>query len=223
MPQSPEKLDIPGLRDRGYIFVNGVFKAVLSRSGEIYSMPLMITKGDKLQILVENQGRVCYGADIYDRKGIISAVTLGDRVLRNWTNYRLNFDDGRLFAKVASLQRPKISLSQSQMTLWTGHFSIPCGEEPRDTFLSFDSWSKGDILVNGFNLGRYWTEMGPQMTLYLPRTLLNEDCSKTTQIIILEQDNAGCIKADGAVGDCFITSVESPVLNGPVPGSVVLA
>lgn len=31
---------------------------------------------------------------------------------------------------------------------------------------------QGQVWINGFNLGRYWTKRGPQQTLYVPRPLL---------------------------------------------------
>ena len=43
---------------------------------DIYSMPISIIPGQKLQIIVENQGRICYGPNINDFKGIVSNVTL---------------------------------------------------------------------------------------------------------------------------------------------------
>jgi beta-galactosidase len=47
-------------------------------------MPLRVFMGDKLQILVENQGRVGYGPDIKDFKGLVSGVTLAGRTLATW-------------------------------------------------------------------------------------------------------------------------------------------
>lgn len=216
-PRSPEMLDISGLRDRGYVFVDGAFRGVLSRMGRIFVMPLTVRKGEKLQVIVENQGRICYGANIEDRKGIVSEVKLGSKVLTNWTNYRLHFD-WDVLKRLQSLPRQLHPMGQSQMTLWKGSFSIPCGEEPRDTFLSFENWTKGFVIVNGFNLGRYWPKMGPQMTLYLPKPVLHEDCSESNEIYILEQDSAECVR-NGAVSrsNCFISSVDTPILNGPVP------
>lgn len=38
---------------------------------------------------------------------------------------------------------------------------------------SWQGWSKGVVIVNGFNLGRYW-HVGPQRTLYLPAPLLKK-------------------------------------------------
>ena len=43
--------------------------------------------------------------------------------------------------------------------------------QPADTFIQLNGWTKGNVFVNGFNLGRYWS-VGPQRTLYLPAPLL---------------------------------------------------
>ena len=35
-------------------------------------------------------------------------------------------------------------------------------------------FTKGNVYINGFHLGRYWNPAGPQKTLYLPAPLLRE-------------------------------------------------
>lgn len=45
-------------------------------------------------------------------------------------------------------------------------------EEPSDTFVDTEGWTKGVIFINGFNLGRF-NKLGPQQRLYLPAPLLN--------------------------------------------------
>jgi len=42
---------------------------------------------------------------------------------------------------------------------------------PRDTYIDFgkSGCGKGVVFVNGKNLGRYWSTVGPQQTLYLVR------------------------------------------------------
>ena len=50
--------------------------------------------------------------------------------------------------------------------------SLIIKDKPKDTFLKFDHWTKGNIFVNGFNVGRYWN-VGPQKTLYISWPLLN--------------------------------------------------
>jgi len=43
---------------------------------------------------------------------------------------------------------------------------------PRDTYVRLQKWTKGNVWINGFNIGRYWEQQGPQHTLYLPGPLL---------------------------------------------------
>ena len=70
--------------------------------------------------------------------------------------------------------------------------------------------------VNGFNLGRYWPVMGPQVTLYVPRTALR--CG-ANQLIVLELEGAGC----GTGASCPISFVSQPTINGTVPISTSAA
>lgn len=46
---------------------------------------------------------------------------------------------------------------------------------------------QGFIIVNGFNLGRYWPLVGPQITLYLPKELLHK---QQNSIIVVELQRA---------------------------------
>ena len=55
-----------------------------------------------------------------------------------------------------------------------------------------DSFTKGFVTVNGFNLGRYW-EIGPQVSLYVPASVLKEG---ENEIIVFESDG---IKGEPAV------------------------
>lgn len=67
------------------------------------------------------------------------------------------------------------------------------------------------MFINGFNLGRYWTAVGPQDTLYVPANLLYSG-QRTSTIIILELDDDPCDYPD----TCFVTFQDTPMLNGPV-------
>ena len=89
----PTKLEILGIHDRGYIYINGIRQGLLSRMNSISSMSLSIDPGDTLQILVENQGRVCFGKDINDFKGIVGNVTLNGHILEDWTMTGYPFSD----------------------------------------------------------------------------------------------------------------------------------
>ena len=58
-------------------------------------------------------------------------------------------------------------------------------DEPADTFLSMEGWGKGVVLVNGFNLGRYWN-IGPTKTLYIPAPLLKKG---RNEIVVFELES----------------------------------
>jgi beta-galactosidase len=62
-----------------------------------------------------------------------------------------------------------------------GHFTIK--GQPLDTYLDTTGWGKGVAFVNGYNLGRYWPLVGPQITLYVPAPYLR---TGKNELIILE-------------------------------------
>lgn len=60
----------------------------------------------------------------------------------------------------------------------------PCNDPAAmDTYIAIPRGVKGQVFVNGFNLGRYWL-VGPQQSFYLPGTLLK--CNEPNEIVFLE-------------------------------------
>ena len=59
--------------------------------------------------------------------------------------------------------------------------------EPKDTFIRLDGFHHGFVAVNGFNLGRYYNDAGPQKTLYCPAPMLK---SGDNEIIVFEMDSS---------------------------------
>jgi beta-galactosidase len=59
-------------------------------------------------------------------------------------------------------------------------------EKPCDTFVKLEGFTKGFVVVNGFNIGRYFNPAGPQKTLYVPAPLLREG---ENEIIVFESDS----------------------------------
>jgi len=127
----------------------------------------------ELRVLVENQGRVNYGAKLADRKGLLGAVHVGDVRLTGWTSRPLPLEDlsGLAFAEAgAAVVGP---------CFHRGTFEV---EQPADTYLHLDGWTKGVAWVNGWNLGRYWSR-GPQGSLYVPGPVLRPG---ENELIVLE-------------------------------------
>ena len=189
--RDPALLKLAYLRDRAYIYVDRQFVGILSRENKIYSIPLSLTLGKELQILVENEGRINYGIP-NDFKGILGNVYYDSMVLLNWTmtgfpleNYEKIEELTTTLKKKHSSQRILTSAKShinSGPTLFRGEFTLQA-EEIGETYLDPTGWGKGVVFLNGFNLGRYWPIVGPQVTLYIPRELLRVGSNK---IVMLE-------------------------------------
>jgi beta-galactosidase len=109
-------------------------------------------------MLVEAMGRVNFGREIHDRKGIQAPVKLGGRELTGWQIFRLPLDSqmpGKLKFRAAKASGP---------AFWRATLNIG---KPGDTFLDLRSWGKGVAWANGHCLGRFWN-IGPTQTAYVP-------------------------------------------------------
>lgn len=172
-PRAEMPLRIKQLHDRAQVFVDGESVGVLEREFPKKTIDITIPRrGIQLEILVENMGRVSYGPDMHDRKGITEAVSLGERHLFGWTIYPLALDD-------LSLLNFSSKGSKIGPVFFRSKFII---HKPEDTYLSLNGWTKGVCWINGFNLGRYW-KRGPQKTLYVPAPILQEG---ENEIIVFE-------------------------------------
>ncbi|KAM6102539.1 beta-galactosidase isoform 1-T1 [Theristicus caerulescens] len=209
----PTQLSSPlnGVHDRAYVSVDGVPQGVLERDK---SLTINITgkAGANLDILVENMGRVNFGRYNNDFKGLVSNLTLDQDTLVEWEIYPLDIDGAVNHDINGHLDRPKRSvgnpLSYEAPTFYTGRLSIPGGipDLPQDTYVKFPGWTKGQIWINGFNLGRYWPARGPQLTLFVPSNILVS--SVPNNITVLELEHSPC-----STQACEIEFVDKPNIN----------
>ena len=158
----------------------------------------MLFRSERLDLLVEDQGRVNYGPRIGEDKGLIGPATLDGAELRDWQVLPLDVDGfvrsgSALFAPVPhtvpgsmrwdedvdlglapeeeSRADSGSTVSLSGPAFARGRFNAEPGV---DLFLSTAGWGKGQAWINGFNLGRFW-DRGPQTTLYVPGPVLGAD------------------------------------------------
>lgn len=165
-------LKVNGVADMAYIFFNGVFRGTIHRNDEEACLVAdgWLDEGGTLDILVENQGRVnfLWAMDQGERKGILNQVIICQnrgpcQILYNWEVYTLPMEHlERLDFSDAAANSP---------AFYRGQFRA---EEKKDSFIHLEHFTKGFVVVNGFNLGRYWN-IGPQLSLYLPAQLLQDD------------------------------------------------
>ncbi len=171
-------MKVPGIADFGVVYVNGEKVGELNRLTGKDSLEVNIPFNATLDILVENFGRINYGARISDNlKGIVKPVTINDNeITGNWQMFGLPMDSQPLMPKIRS------QYVKGLPTLYFGNFEL---DKVGDTFLDMEKWGKGIVFVNGVNLGRYW-KVGPQQTLYLPGCFLKKG---TNTIVVFEQLN----------------------------------
>lgn len=80
------RLVLRKLRDYAIVFVNGKRVGSLDRRFSQTGMMVDIPDGAKLEILVENVGRINYGPDLLDNhKGITESVNFCGKELKGWT------------------------------------------------------------------------------------------------------------------------------------------
>lgn len=117
----------------------------------------------KIGVLVDTMGRVNYGENMLDRKGI-SDIYLGIQRLMNYDVWTLPLDN---------LDKLKYSSSvkKEEPVFLKGSFKT---DSKADCFVHLDGFNRGCVYINGFNLGRFW-KVGPQKSLYLPGTLLKDE------------------------------------------------
>lgn len=131
--------------------------------------------GDELHILMENMGRVNFGPAMEEqRKGIDGCVQINGHMHHGWQQYCLPMDN---------LDKLDFSRGYEEGLPAFYRFELDV-QEKGDTFLELLGWGKGIVLVNGFNIGRYW-EIGPQKRLYIPAPLLRQG---KNEIIVFETE-----------------------------------
>lgn len=169
---------VPGIADYGIVYVNGKKVGELNRLTGKDSIEVNIPFNSTLDILVENCGRINYGARITENlKGIIQPITIeGNEITGNWQMYQLPMD------KMPDTKTLPAGYEAGKPVLYSGTFTV---NQVGDTFLDMEKWGKGIVFVNGINLGRYW-KVGPQQTLYLPGCFLKKG---KNEIVIFEQQN----------------------------------
>jgi len=183
-PTDGWEMHIDTVHDRAQIFEGETLRGVCERrnpdSKENTHIGFGLKEGEStcLSILCENMGRVNYGPKIKDRKGI-SGVRFGNCNHFGWQMYPLPMTD------LSTLEFESAPESVSTPTFLRGKLTVEGA--PCDTFLRLPSFTKGFVMINGNNIGRYFNPAGPQKTLYVPAPFLK---SGGNEIIVFESDGA---------------------------------
>lgn len=199
--RDPGMLKLAELRDRAYIYVDRQFVGILSRENKIYSLPLGLSLGRELQIVVENEGRINYGIP-NDFKGIIGSAFYDGEVLQNWTMTGYPLDNYKKIEELTTAVNKKhgnVKFGSARSFLKSGptvfHAEFVLQEaEIGDTYLDTTGWGKGVVFINGFNLGRYWPLVGPQITIYVPKEILRVGTNNISMLELQMAPESGLVE-----------------------------
>lgn len=152
------------VHDFGWVSLDGKPIAVLDRRKNAYSFPVPErTQPARIEILVYAMGRVNFGVEVHDRKGLHSPVVFKHadgavEEIRGWEIQTLPLNDN------LSSQLAFSNTNESGAAFYRGEFHT---DVVGDTFLDMSRWGKGVVWINGQCLGRYWN-IGPVQTMYTP-------------------------------------------------------
>ncbi|KGL77734.1 Beta-galactosidase, partial [Tinamus guttatus] len=161
------------------------YQGTLERDGQT-ALQVTGREGDILDVLLENMGRINFGANVSDFKGLLRNLSLESSPLHGWLLYPLAIDPAVQQGWPHAAPHKSSSRGRAGPAFYMGTFESP--GSTWDTFVKFPGWSKGQLWINGFNLGRYWPQRGPQQTLFVPSSVLHSD--RPNNITVLELEGA---------------------------------
>lgn len=171
------------IHDRATVFLENRRETTFYRKGE--TMLTLSSTDKKIGLLVENCGRVNYGKDMFDDKGIVG---MAGTIPKSWKTIALPMDNIQKLAFSSWVDGKK------EAGFCKGIFTV---DKPCDTFLELSGFEKGIVFVNGIHVGRYWN-IGPQKRLYIPAPWLRKG---ENELVVFDSDGMGI---------CSVELKESP-------------
>lgn len=174
------RLEVGTVSDRATFYDNDEYLGTIDR--ERPREPILADATDrtiKLRVLLENVARINGGKTIDNDPKKIDHITYAGAKLYHYTMRSLPMDklDNIAYAPIGELK-------DNDPAFFRGYFDAETGA---DTFLDMTGWGRGFVVINGFNIGRFW-EIGPQYTLYVPGGLLKD---KDNEIVIFDVNHKG--------------------------------
>jgi beta-galactosidase len=205
----PATLAVRDVHDYAHVSVNGSHVATLDRRLKQESVKLeQIPEGRAtLEIIVDTLGRVNFGPELVDRKGITRYVALGEMTLMNWDVFPVPlhraYIESLRFGPLANGDSANLE-PQRGPAFYKATINLSTAG---DTFLDMRQWGKGMVWVNGHNLGRYWS-IGPQQTLFCPGCWLH---AGQNDVVVFDMESAESTRSLAGVADPILNDVPAAV------------
>jgi beta-galactosidase len=162
-------LSFDALHSYARVYVDGELAGVIDRRLGQTTLKLVARAGQRLDLLVENSGRVNFTTQIRkERAGIPGEVRLNGQTLHGWEMVTL------------PLAEPPSDGFEKQSCrgpcFYRGEFTV---NTVGDTYLNTAQLGKGVVWVDGHLLGRFWN-VGPMGSLFLPGAWLHKGSNDVT-------------------------------------------
>lgn len=191
------------VHDYALVYLDGNLVGTIDRRLKQDHVDLKVARGARLDILVENSGRINSTKMMRGEvKGITHSVSLAGVPLTGWENYSLPMEN-------AGSMHPSGSRGEEEKSAASGpHFLFARFKitQPGDVFLDVSALGKGALWINGYAIGRFWNE-GPQKTLFVPGPWLH---SGNNEVVIFDLFHA-------AKGRPMLAGLAQPILNASTP------
>ncbi|VDN98773.1 unnamed protein product, partial [Rodentolepis nana] len=199
-------LQFERVKDVGYVFTTDPSVKSISYFGSLAGRGALNITLDKehpiLTIVTECQGHINFGASMMgDVKGIVGRVLIDGLELLNWDMKGLDFRT----VNPPYLAENGDSSYPDSGAIYKGVFDVP--SPPADTFAVLKGFSRGVLAINGNIVGRYNPRAGPQVSLYVPSSMLVTG-ENTISILELEKIDPRCHKNASL---CYVTFRDSPL------------
>ncbi len=172
-------LELENVRDYAAVYLDGVLQGSVTDSNK--ELALTAEPGvHRLDLYVENIGRITYGPEILDNfKGLFGGITLDGTEIGDWIITPLEVRE----CDVAALAFADAT-DAATPCFYRGYFELA---EPQDTYLDVSGWGMGEVWMNGVYTGSFWEEE-KQQSIMLPA----EDMVQgRNEIIVFELKNNG--------------------------------
>lgn len=191
------QLHLDKMQDFALVYLDGRLVGTLDRHFHQETIALTTSGSARLDVLVENLGRLNSTKWMRDERKGTRGAELDGAPLTGWQIFPLPMSD---VPKVDGQMRASAT---PQPHFAAGSFVLG---SVGDTFLDVRGLGKGLVWINGHALGRFW-DIGPQGTLYVPGPWLKKGRNDVVIFELLKNDSAP-----------KFAGLMKPILDAPTPG-----
>lgn len=176
-------LELGSVKDRVVVLLDDEVVGTGGRSASGQGVSVAVPDGShRLDLLVENMGRVNYGNMDSERKGIGEPLTLGPVALESFHQTLISSESPPEVEYDAIEKESR----RAGVVLLRARFEL---DSAVDTWMDMRGFGRGVAWLNGRCLGRYWS-VGPSQTLFIPNSWIDTDEANT--LVVMELQNSDC-------------------------------